>query len=894
MPIPKHTESLASSQLAPAVDCTGVTELRVHGVGGTPPDAILGDLAPEQVWGDRIAGFYRTSDHQASPDDDVKRHVECYSWSGLTSRSKSRVLWLALLPFMLGNLAGWMCSAKTRSSDWRFALHRAAAGLGTLALTINAVLVAVLITVDILGYQTVRTGLAAHQWWLGPLTWPTITGHPARQLLVALIAPVLFVLALWLLAFRSWRYEAVRPPYECKKDQPHDKPRPTATAASLKNGLADKDFWDGGTSVRLLTWLHIATSVGFLAIVLSVTAWSVGGGSSQAIVWWWVAICAGGAAVMLAVAYICLEACGALTDTLQRWSVALLIPAAAGLVCAGVFAWLQPAGSPGEAAALPGMAGIVGWTTLAIAVPVAALLISAVLGIGKKGRHALPGGPWVTLVLAFSLLNVIMLGVLIWVAHLVGPVTTSASYAVSHKTIYIPYVITSGVPIVVFAAVVVAIVFAAAEFIRWRLARRLPDEVVEAYQERTDTLRRSKPEQLKPWYYSGTSPFSPAGEDQDPHWTGKIARARMLGGVPQDAGWLLWGIILLQLTAALWTWQLHKEPPLFISNAGILIAGLLLPTLMGFLYKAWSDPVRGRQIAVLWDVGTFWPRSYHPLSPPCYAERAVPDLQRRLWWLHDNDDCGRVVLVGHSQGTMLAIAALVQKERRPAGGGHASLITFGSPAGKLYAWAFPAYIAPELLTPLAPGGGGDVREWLNFYYPTDPIGGPVFAETTSSARDLVDRPLPDPAESWYVYGQPLPAPQRHSGYWADPRVWKAINHVAAASQPTLDHYTQVRMLLVRLGNQAGVPVITLERALYLMSRAVQGKGMTWTEHGTALAAVIAAPSRTADNAGTSGDEQECLHQPPEAGRPVPHPTSPNTSLHVADPDPTRGDQDSAA
>jgi hypothetical protein len=80
-------------------------------------------------------------------------------------------------------------------------------------------------------------------------------------------------------------------------------------------------------------------------------------------------------------------------------------------------------------------------------------------------------------------------------------------------------------------------------------------------------------------------------------------------------------------------------------------------------------------------------------------------------------------------------------------------------------------------------------------------------------------------------------------------------------QPTLDYYAQVRMLLVRLGNQAGVPVTTLERALYLMSRAVQGKGMTWAEYGTALAAVIPAPGRTADDAGTSDEEQE---MPPSA------------------------------
>jgi hypothetical protein len=73
--------------------------------------------------------------------------------------------------------------------------------------------------------------------------------------------------------------------------------------------------------------------------------------------------------------------------------------------------------------------------------------------------------------------------------------------------------------------------------------------------------------------------------------------------------------------------------------------------------------------------------------------------------------------------------------------------------------------------------------------------------------------------------------------------------------PTLDQYAKVRTLLTRLGSQAGVPVATLERALYLMSRAVQGKGMTWAEYGTALAAAVPAPGRAADD-GTPDDEQE--------------------------------------
>jgi hypothetical protein len=58
-------------------------------------------------------------------------------------------------------------------------------------------------------------------------------------------------------------------------------------------------------------------------------------------------------------------------------------------------------------------------------------------------------------------------------------------------------------------------------------------------------------------------------------------------------------------------------------------------------------------------------------------------------------------------------------------------------------------------------------------------------------------------------------------------------------QPTLDHYAKVRTLLIRLGSRPGLPVATLERGLYLMSRTVQGKDMTWAEYGAALAAATA-------------------------------------------------------
>jgi len=784
MPVPRHSAKVPSVQLPVVAECGGVTELRVHGVGGTPPDATLGDLAPEQVSGDAIAGFYRSSDHRASDGDrgahlDVDRHVEVYSWGGLTSQSKVRVLWLALLPFLFANLAGWMCSARTRNSTWRFKLHRLAAGLGALALTVNAALIAVMISADVNAYQTARAGLARHQWWLAPLSWHFIAGHPARQVMLGVLVPAAFVLALVWLASTTWRYEAVRPPYRVTAE-PKEKPR-LVTAAALKDGLTDNEFWDGEGSVRLVTWLHLAVVGGFLAIVLGVTTKALTG-SPHVIALGWIAIGLGGATLALGVAYVCLDALDALSDELRGRLPFLLGPAGAALIAAGLFAWLQPGGPAPRAAELPGMASVVGWTALAIAVVVAVALISMLLGLpGSQGT--LIGGSWVTLMLGFSVLNTLMLAAEIWVAHLVGPVTSSAADAISSRPgkIYLPYVITSGVPLLVWAAVLAIVAFGLIEGVRWLRTRLLPGDTAGQYQNQAAAFRNRLTEPDNHWYWSGLSPFSPPGdkstdEGQSKNWQRTIARAQFLGRAPHDATWLLWGIIVGQLVMALCVWQLHLQPPVVIRNLGVFLAGLALPALMAFLYSAWSDPTKRRTIGVLWDVGTFWPRSYHPLSPPCYTERAVPELQRRMWWLHDNG--GRVVLVAHSQGAVLATAALVQPGCRP-DGDHPALITFGSPVCKLYSWGFPAYVDHDLLEPLEPGGAGRLNDWRNFYYPTDPIGGSVAPDLAPADGDPVDQEFLDPAECYYVYGQAPPSPQMHSGYWADPRVWSLINCVAA-------------------------------------------------------------------------------------------------------------------
>ena len=193
------------------------------------------------------------------------------------------------------------------------------------------------------------------------------------------------------------------------------------------------------------------------------------------------------------------------------------------------------------------------------------------------------------------------------------------------------------------------------------------------------------------------------------------------------------------------------------------------PAVIAGMAVTWRRPERRRILGTVWDVGTFWPRSFHPFAPPCYSERAVPELLRRIWWLHDNDE--RVLLAAHSQGSVIALAAALRRSPRgdePAVG----LVTFGSPLFTLYSWAFPAYLPPTMFAGPAAGhaGLGHLR-WRNVFYPTDYIGGPVVAE--------VDVRLSDPPSDVYVYGQPTPAVLTHTGYWRDDRLWREVDDVAA-------------------------------------------------------------------------------------------------------------------
>jgi hypothetical protein len=134
-----------------------------------------------------------------------------------------------------------------------------------------------------------------------------------------------------------------------------------------------------------------------------------------------------------------------------------------------------------------------------------------------------------------------------------------------------------------------------------------------------------------------------------------------------------------------------------------------------------------RNVGILWDMGSFWPRWYHPLAPPAYGPVAVTQLRKEL------ESHPRDVLGAHSQGSLISAVALVYTadDKRPK-----RFITYGSQLGSLYPGMFP-------------GAGIDGEEglvekvhrvysdqWINLYRETDPIGG-HFIESLHTENHLV-------------------------------------------------------------------------------------------------------------------------------------------------------------
>ncbi len=262
------------------------------------------------------------------------------------------------------------------------------------------------------------------------------------------------------------------------------------------------------------------------------------------------------------------------------------------------------------------------------------------------------------------------------------------------------------------------------------------------------------------------------------------------------SGWLHGGVSLVVVT-------------------GVLAAGVLLYLLRSDI----SSESDRRLIGALWDVATFWPRAAHPLAPPCYAERAVPEVVDRIRLItggaaHAADDpvrllrhaeqpdlarspgltvpTGPVLLTGYSQGTVIAIAVAAQLPEPTRD--QIALLTLACPARRLYGRAFPAYFGPgqlELLSGMLRGPADESGyRWRNVVRRSDYIGSWIFDDPLDHLTDdgydklrwlaqHVDQACWDPVVL-VPDANPTPPPvNRHAAWWPDPRAGQVADLLAA-------------------------------------------------------------------------------------------------------------------
>ncbi|MFU8851579.1 hypothetical protein ACNAW0_11445 [Micromonospora sp. SL1-18] len=831
-----------------------VLELRVHGVSNTPPDQLLGLLpAPNgdgaQPWlvaGGAVTGFYRST--AAGPDDPIT--VEAYSWGQLTSgartaRDVERALWTLLLPFTLANVALYARTGIPPDPDrerWssRSGITAWLIRLFGLSLTGTLVIAVTGVGVDLIGWQCVGQDCLDHL----PGPWDFLADgwwrQDTRALAVGLLLPLLMLVLLGAVAWRTYQYEAEMPA------DPH--PRPAARGADpaveppadqpepLENPLQDPTFWCGEGQLRRAAVLHLCAGAVVAAAVpvAGVIVMDPPRGLRAAVAWPTVA-------ALAAVVAIAVAALGRPWLTrreghtpLGRWSATIAVLTGLGLVGTFVLLLLPdgPAGRPladfrppagcvrdpglagcGVDRSLPGYDAIVAWLAT-----YQALLLVAIGAVARSGRRALlapvagsvllplgllwterglpglpvaPAGvrPWMLAVPAIAVAAAGLVlprippataeqppeaddglawggrgpaiiagfgwmmaaaycaGLLYWFSNLLD---SRAGPGGPTRVTPPPAVFWAGLACVIALLALVGLLIRAALLFR--------------------ALRRAE--------YAALTATATALSAHDLRRCHDVSTFRALHRLVGEhairlVGWYATGsavLVALCCAAAL----SGRRPGPRLSSGWQLLAGWaadlgdrmlgglpLVVAVLGLLVYR-SDTVR-RSVGVVWDIGTFWPRAAHPLAPPSYAERAVPELQTRVAGLlalteHDPRRVDGVILSGHSQGTVICAAMLLQLSHRWRQ--RIWFFSYGCQFTRLYGRVFPAYFGPGRLRVLAraltrPGGG---IAWTNFWRATDPLGWQVSA----GERDV---PVADPEALHPSGGEVADPPIRnHGGY----------------------------------------------------------------------------------------------------------------------------------
>jgi pimeloyl-ACP methyl ester carboxylesterase len=181
--------------------------------------------------------------------------------------------------------------------------------------------------------------------------------------------------------------------------------------------------------------------------------------------------------------------------------------------------------------------------------------------------------------------------------------------------------------------------------------------------------------------------------------------------------------------------------PYWRGLTSVLMIGVTAATVF-FLRSADTQ----KQAAMIIDVLGFWPRAYHPYSPPAYPELTLERLTQAVRRMAAGG--ASLFLIGHSQGSVLSYCATwrLDPEVRSA----VNLITCGSPLKSLYARVFPRYFSSEEFD----RGAQRLPSWHNLHRDTDPIASAIF-KTHDGDSPLIEL-------------EPAVKLHKHSDYWEDP------------------------------------------------------------------------------------------------------------------------------
>ncbi|KUN77982.1 hypothetical protein [Streptomyces griseoruber] len=817
-------------------------ELLVHGVGGATPEKMLNDPRTVRITGDETAAVYRragdadadapAADANAPSGDHHGRPVpEAYVWSNLTSGNGTRALWLLLLPFMVVNLAHWMRPA-AREGTRAVRLYGLLVRLAGLSLTVLLVAAACEVALDLTAWQCAGTrACAARHSWLGFLSPSGSHGGwwspPGRRLALAALVPTALTGLLWYLSHRTWRAYESQEPLD-RGPEPEHGPAHTAlsrpgfwygrrlvarlraahtaaglftVAAAVGTAAAREDHRPGGPAVldalgRLLevslaagalavVWVvcrrgrsenrldrtldaHLVhrlplTALALLALTLVYAAWSrphwhSSGRLAGDTAFGALALAQG--ALVLGLATVARSLHRSPKDGTGRGrSTVPAVPPQGGAADSSV----PPAARPAPAVpcadgtdAPDGLAGAVPGP----ARPSAGRSAEAASADGERSALRGLGGPAVVM-LACALGGVMSGGVAQRVSDWLDGTGTSLDGP--------PVLLTWQASMIPVLLVVLAVLCALLGRRTWLLTRAERAAVVREYR----------------------------ADPGDPARTGRIARTRSMATLTDRAPLLVavtaTSTLLLGAGALVGAFASGRTPVRATAAAGPFVQGAAQAAQalgswligLGFILfvtwgrRAYKDASARRTIGILWDVGTFWPRAAHPFAPPCYAERAVPDLTWRMTgWTRATG--GRLVISGHSQGSVLAAAAAWQL--KPSDRKRVALLTYGSPIERLYGRWFPAHFGPAALAALH----RDIDCWRNLYRLTDPIGGPVRLTGDDCGPEVDRAPLADPLAYGRTAEHPLPAPVLgHSDYQADPAFAEERARLLARLSPEL-------------------------------------------------------------------------------------------------------------